>query len=170
MPSRLQARTSSRPAAVRPGPGVGRRREPNGTPSREGVRTRPDEPDRAEAALVPPLEIREIRRERVGALEVDDRRRRGRPEVVDRRRARRPAARRARRTAPRRSGPPPRYGIGSASGSAYGIAVGSGDARRRDVEREEAAGEARAPRGVEIEVVRRLAAPDGAGRGRCARR
>ena len=49
---------------------------------RERVRARPDEPERAEAAPVPLVEIRQVRRERLGALEVQDRRHATGPEVV----------------------------------------------------------------------------------------
>src|SRR5205807_6016119 len=39
----------------------------------EGVRTRPDEADRAQAALVPALEVREVGLDRLRALQVEDR-------------------------------------------------------------------------------------------------
>ena len=71
--SRLQARTSSRPAAVRPGPGVGRRGDAERDALAEGVRAAPDGPDRAQAALVERLEPAQLRVERLGALEVEDR-------------------------------------------------------------------------------------------------
>ena len=123
IPSRLQARTSSRPASVSPAPVSGERGEPERDALGELVRPRPDEPDRAKAALVPALEIREVGRDRLGALQVHDRRhaarpgsRRSRSPRVDRQLAERreellgdrappPRAGSARRAAPRTGSP-----------------------------------------------------------------
>ena len=82
-PCRLQARTSRRPAAVSPGPVSGDDGKPERHALGERVRPRPDDPDRAEPAVVPVVEIGEVGRERLGALEVHDRLHPARLEVVD---------------------------------------------------------------------------------------
>ena len=55
------------------GTGVGGRRELEGHAFGEGIRTRPDDADRPQPALVPALEVRQIFGDRLGALHVDDR-------------------------------------------------------------------------------------------------
>ncbi len=56
-----------------PGAGVGRGGEAERDALGEGIRSRPDDAERAEAAAVPVVEIGEIGRDRLRALEVDDR-------------------------------------------------------------------------------------------------
>ena len=142
MPSRLQARTRSRPAAVRPAPVSGDDGKRNGTPSAKAfgrdqtspIERRPrsyhsrdsTDPRRSARRL---RDARSPLPARLGS--------RRRLLHVDRKRCR--ASRRARL----RPAPLPRAGSASASGTAYGVSVGSGVRGRGDVQREEAAGESR---------------------------
>src|ERR687887_1783933 len=65
-----------------------RRRELERHPLPEVVRTRPRDADRAKPALVPAVEVREIWSDRLGTLQMDDRRNAAVAEIVDRRRER----------------------------------------------------------------------------------
>ena len=157
IPSSPQARTSARPASVRPGPWSGEPGKPNGTPVANALRAAPHEPERAQAGGVQDLELVERRCRSA-------RRPRG---------AARPRARRRRgRAAPRatRSRPPEARSIRSSSATwarrlaqralvRHGLEVGAivvGVVRRRGGEdREARPGEAAARGAREVEMARR---------------
>ena len=124
IPRALQARDERTAGVGEAGAGVGRARERERDAVRERVRARPDEPDRADAERVPLVEVGEVGLERVGALEVQDRRDASRLEVLPERAASRRAGRspqrsRARCAARRRDR------ARGGSGSEYGIGGGS---------------------------------------------
>ena len=74
MPSRLHARTRSRPASVSPGPVSGEAGNRNGTPSANAFGRDQTIPTERSPRSYQRLEVGEVGRERLGALEVHDRR------------------------------------------------------------------------------------------------
>ncbi len=144
----------------------------NGTPSPNAFGRDQTIPTERRPRSYQALEIGEVGRERVGALEVHDRRHPARARGRRRRRAigtpspsSTPASSSGDARAPRRAGSRRR------AGASYGAAGGSGSSPAgRDVEREEPAAEVGLGRAREVDVPRRLAAPAPQRRGRCARR
>ena len=78
MPSRLQARDELLAGRRQARPLVGVAGEAEGNADAEDVRPRPDRAERAQAGGVEHLELAEVGADRLGALEVEDRRDRAR--------------------------------------------------------------------------------------------
>ena len=155
----LVARAHERAAGVgQAGPGIGRCGEPERNALCERVRARPDDADRAEAALVPVLQVRQVLGDRLGALHVHDRRDLAFTEVLDR-----PCAPDRHRTqrVEQLLGDPCCLVERNRGGKRHGVRRRRRVAviRRRDVQREEPAGEPSLGRGFEVDVPAGLAAP-----------
>ena len=146
------------PGLGQPAADVGRRREAKRHAFCEVVGSRPDEPDRPQPAVVPRLEIREVGCDRLGALHVHDRRHLPVDEVRGRGRA---PNRQCAELLEELLGDALRLRVWDRVRQRY--RVGNlrriGPVRRRHVQREEPACEAGGPRGLQIHVLRRLAAP-----------
>ena len=158
MPSSLHARTSARPASVRPGPVSGDAGNSNGTPSANAFGRDQTMPIDRSPRVVPVLQVRQILGDRLGAFHVHDRGDLAFAEVVDRP---------ARRTGSEHSVSKSSSVIRAASSNGIGSRDRHGVRRRRrvavvrrgDVDREEPAGEPHLERCLQVEMLGRLTSP-----------